>query len=247
MRKNLTLLKLTTSHCMQKIFFFLLCVATATLSFAQVRETVVLEPGVTSLEGLQGKVHQYPQFTQGVVHFKNGNRGKSRMNVSLFTGEILFLAASGDTLALSNEEDISFIEIGQDTFYFGAHQFLKQIKSFADVKIASFQKIKEIERRKTGGYGETLSGAVASWSFINIRKLFVELSPLEKIVLSKETTYYVGNTDNEFLPLNKGNILKAVPSARQKLAKNYLQKQTVDFNKPGEVETFLNWVYAQPV
>lgn len=222
-----------------RVHLFLLLAFSGYLAQAQNKQTIELLPGVTTLEALQSEVYMYPQFTDGVVAFKNGNSGKSKLNYCLLTNEMLFIGNQRDTLALSNEADIKLVQVGPDTFYFNGKHFIRQANNYGWMKTAQLKSIKEIGRRQTGAYGETVVGAAVNLSSMQISRLLVGLSSSEKIILQKETKYYVGSEANIFLPLNKANLLKLLPRYKQDVAAKYLKENEVDFNHFDQVSQML--------
>ena len=222
-----------------RICLLLALTLTVYLSQAQNKQTIELLPGVTTLEALQTEVYLYPQFTEGIVAFKNGKSGKSKLNYFLLNKEMLFIDNRRDTLALTNEPEIEMLLIGLDTFYYNGQHFIKQVSNYGWIKTAQLKSIKEIGRKQTGAYGETVTGAAVSLSSMQVSRLFVGLSNSEKIILQKETKYYIGNEGNFFLPLTKNNVMKLIPRYKQEAANKYLKENTVDFNHIDQVTQML--------
>ncbi|MGV3658503.1 MAG: hypothetical protein ACO1NX_11125 [Chitinophagaceae bacterium] len=206
---------------------------------AQYKETIELQPGTTILEALQGEVYLYPQYKEGVVQFKNGRQGKGRLNYCFMSDEMLFISPNKDTLALYNVAEISRISIGADTFYTHGKNFIKQLHHYGMLKTAAAKSIKEKGRKKVGSYGETVDGVAVSLTSIDVASRFVDLASTDKIILQKETRYFIANEANEFVPLNKNNLQRLLPAGQQGAAQSYLKEKNVDFNKREQVHEML--------
>ncbi|MGI8598977.1 MAG: hypothetical protein ACR2KB_06950 [Chitinophagaceae bacterium] len=227
---------------MLKRFFPLVIILLCYQVQAQEQETIELISAVTSLEEFEKEVYIYPKFTDGIVAFKNGRKSHGLFNYCLLTNEMLFVSTSNNILAIANENDVKLISIGKDTFYYNGTHFLIQAKNYGWIKTANFKSISEKGRKKIGAYGETVNGVAITLTSLPISKLFVELSSADKILLIKETRYYIGNELNEFLPLNKTNLLKLIPSDKQIAAIKYLKENKIDFTSFEQVDKLLSTI-----
>lgn len=223
---------------MRSLLYMALLFVCATAQ-AQEKEIIDLQPGITTVEALQGELYTYPQFREGIVIFKNGKGGKSQLNYCLLSKEMLYIDARRDTLALSNENDIKLVSFGKDTFYYNGKHFIQQTKNYGWLKIAQLKSIKEVDRKKLGGYGETVNGVAVSLTSLNASKLYVELGSTDKITLVKETRYFVSNGTNGFTTLNKNNVLKLLPADKVAAAYKYLNSNEVNFTIFSQVDRFL--------
>jgi hypothetical protein len=209
-------------------------------SQAQEPETIELVSAVTTLEEFEEEVYLYPKFIDGVVVFKNGRKSHGLFNYCMLTNEMLFVSTGNNVLAISNENDVKLVSIGKDTFYHNGTHFIMQAKNYGWIKTANFKSVKEKGRKKIGAYGETVNGVAISLTSLPISKLFVELSSSDKIFLLKTTRYYIGSESNEFLPLNKANLLKLIPTDKQDAAIKYLKDNKVDFTIYDQVDQLLS-------
>jgi hypothetical protein len=60
----------------------------------------------------------FTPFITGSVYFKDDTRAVAKMNYNRLYDEMLFLDPKGDTLALKDENNIKFIALDKDTFYY---------------------------------------------------------------------------------------------------------------------------------
>src|SRR5436305_8078222 len=74
----------------------------------------------------------YPQFTSGLVYFKDGKISKAQLNYNLLVEEMQFIDNGNDT-AIANEATIKFIAIDTDAFYYDK-AYLQTIMNTSSVK-----------------------------------------------------------------------------------------------------------------
>src|SRR5678815_1851635 len=87
--------------------------------FAQNNTTLIVKAGTSIEESVPTvDLYEYPQFTQGTVFFRDGKVSGGGMNYNRFLDAMQFITAKGDTFTLSNEKNITFINIGKDTFFY---------------------------------------------------------------------------------------------------------------------------------
>jgi hypothetical protein len=228
---------------MKNIYFVVaFTVLTVNAAVAQKTERIELTPGTTTIEALNGDIYIYPGFQNGVVAFKNGRSGKSKLNYCFLTNEMLFINARGDTLALTGENEINYLSIGTDTFYFDGTRFLKQEKNYNWIRTASFLTIKEINRKKKGGYGETIMGAATDYNSVSVSQLLYAVKSSDYVTMLKETSYYIADGSGQYTPLKKESFLKLVPAKKLPAVKEHLKKNNVDFGNIDQVDSLVKWI-----
>src|SRR5688500_7310083 len=94
----------------------ILCCAAATGQMSI--ERIYIKGGNSAWENYMKEIYLYPSFEGGIVEYKNGQRFKGTLNYNKVLGTIQFIDEKKDTLAITNEDSISFISIGNDVFIF---------------------------------------------------------------------------------------------------------------------------------
>jgi hypothetical protein len=155
---------------------------------------------------------------------------------------MLFINARGDTLALTGENEINYLSIGTDTFYFDGTRFLKQEKNYNWIRTASFLTIKEINRKKKGGYGETIMGAATDYNSVSVSQLLYAVKSSDYVTMLKETSYYIADGSGQYTPLKKESFLKLVPAKKLPAVKEHLKKNNVDFGNIDQVDSLVKWI-----
>src|SRR5262245_16348829 len=102
-----------------RVFLSLICVFSFALtSFSQEKKNYRVNPGQKVRDAIpMEEIFQYPSFSSGEVYFRNGSVTSAPLNYNNLFAEIQFIDAKKDTLSLSDEQTISYISIGADTFY----------------------------------------------------------------------------------------------------------------------------------
>src|SRR5215204_979164 len=109
-------------------------------------------------------IYIYPQFTHGKVFLRDGSKAVGKMNYNRLYGQMLFINAKGDTLALADEKNIKFIVIDRDTFYYG-EGYIRLLANNGITKLTEKQVWVLADIRKIGAHNRpTTTVAVTSLS-----------------------------------------------------------------------------------
>ncbi len=212
--------------------------------FAQGADRLKIKAG--GERGFAYKIYRYPNFVEAKVYFKSGAFGRSRMNFNLLLGEMHFIDARHDTLALSGLDKVDYIAIGADTFYYDAlnAEFLEQVASFDDAQLMVSKQYKYTATHKNAAYGQ-YSATQASTSLNNIQAdgRTVELSPDQYTHYIKSAKYYIKANGGDVVPATKGNFLK-VFSAHKNAIQDYIKANKTDFEKEEDIKSLLSFSSA---
>jgi hypothetical protein len=176
--------------------------------YAQKNQWTV-NPGESIREVLGDSViYRYPQFTRGTVYYKDGTVSHGTLNLNLLIDEMQFIAPSKDTLAIANENTISYITIQADTFYFDK-VYIELIYGNDAAKLGKHEIIKLNDITKEGAYGQMSStSSISTTNSFAINDQSYNLTEKKIITLKKETIFFIGDSLNNFLPAVKKNIYK---------------------------------------
>lgn len=209
--------------------------------FAQNDNTTV-KAGEKMNDAISAKVKfRYPEFVSGNVSFKDGTNSQAPLDFNLLNEEMQFINAKGDTLSLDNEATIKYITINNDTFYY-SKGYLELLAANFFVKLAKKQRLKIGDVRKIGGYDQASPvSAITSYSSINNGSQVTNLTQRADILLSKETTYFIGDNYNHFLPANKKNIMK-VFGKKEAVVDKFLEENTIKYNNPDDLKRLIDFL-----
>lgn len=220
-------------------FFLLLVAATGS---AQTYPTITVKSGTTIKESVPASdLYLYPQFTQGTVFFNTGKHSSAAMNYNRFLDEIQFIAAQGDTLSLANEEHITFVAIGTDSFFYDGG-YVKLESQTPAAKLGTKQLLRVIDKEKYGAYGmASPTTAIDNYdSFYDGRKNY-DLVIMQDLILARKQRYYIGTAGNRFALATKKNVLELFPSYSKSL-KNYFKTNSVAFTSKDDVEKLVQFI-----
>ncbi len=180
----------------------------------------------------------YPKFTDGTVCFRDGTRSNALLDYNLLTEEMQFIAPKGDTLAVANEATIKYITIGNDTFFYDK-AYMQLINGNNTAKLAKREALAMADVKKAGAYDQYSStSSITTVKSVSLQGRVTNLTESQEVTIIKQTTYYIGDTYNHFLPANKKNIIKLF-GKKQNAIEQYLKDNKVTFNKEEELKALI--------
>lgn len=210
--------------------------------FAQADERIVVKVGTTIRESASpADLYDYAQFTQGTVFFKNDKTASAALNYNRYLDEMQFITPKGDTLTLSNENEIAFISISKDTFFYD-QGYIKLVNNIANVKVGVKRRLRVIGKQKLGAYGMASStDATNSYSGITDGRKNYDLKVMEQLILERQVQYYFGYDNNHFVKPSKKSLINLSPKHEEDI-KDYLKENhlvTDDETKMDKLIQFL--------
>ena len=181
------------------------------------------------------QIYRFPNFKKGKVYFRDGRINSGDLNYNYLNGEIEFIAANGDTLAIIKDQalNIKYIELDSAIFYYDKTAYLEQVANFETGKILKRQEYRVSKREKIGGYEQpsSTSGIESYSSFSGGNAIMApKLTVREHITLVKPVQYFIGDEYNTFLPANKKNVLSLYQKNKRQI-EDYLRNNNVDYKK----------------
>lgn len=198
--------------------------------FAQTQKFYTIQPGGNLLDAVpQSEAYEFPQFEQGIVFLKNGINSTAKLNYHLIFEEILFIDANGDTVTIANPEEVKYIYIGKDQFYYAQNKFVKLDTTMGDIKLAVAGFFTTVNTKKIGAFGTNTEGAgVSQGGFIAPDGRKMNLTPNVITTIAYKKALFIGNRFNQFVPVNRKNIFSIYPEKENQL-KQYLDGNKVNF------------------
>jgi hypothetical protein len=180
----------------------------------------------------------YPKFTDGTVFFRDGTTSNALLDYNLLTEEMQFIAPKGDTLAVANEATIKYITIGSDTFYYDK-VYMQLVAGNTTAKLAKRDALAMADIKKAGAYDQYSStSSITTAKSVRLQDRVTDLTESQELTIVKQTTYYIGDTYNHFLPANKKNIIKLF-GKKQNAIEQYFKDNKVTFNKEEELKALI--------
>lgn len=228
---------------MKKTFIFSVCLALLSISLSAQTSTqrIYIKGGNSAWENFMKEIYRYNSFEEGIVEYKDGKRYKSSMNYNKVLGTIQFIDEKGDTLSISNEENIKSVSIGSDMFIFQPACLLT-LKSGEKATLYKRETVRIADKLKTGGYGiPNTAGTIESIDRLDTRVSYNQVDLNESLLISKVTTFYVENQKGELLAASKKNILSLYPKYDQDI-KNYIKSKSLDLTNEDQLITLAEFI-----
>ena len=228
---------------MKKLNLVLMCIVSLSISASAQTSTerVEIKGGSNAWENFMKEVYMYPSFEAGIVEYRDGKRYQGNLNYNKALGSIQFIDEKGDTLAVSNEETISSVNIGNDWFVYNP-ECLMALRTDGKVKLYKNVRLRVADRRKTGAFGISNSGGTIdainhsdSWLAQNM------LDVDESLLLSKVTTFYIQTERNEIVPASKKNILN-IFSRHEDEVKQFIKSNGIEFTRAADLEALTDYL-----
>jgi hypothetical protein len=221
---------------------FITLIATAlSLSGAAQQTLTVLAKGETTLEGSlpQEMMYAFENFREAKIVMNNGSETSTRVNINLYTGDVLFFTPSNQVLVLAYPLDVKNIVI-QNTNWIQIKGSFWEVKSTeGPVNLVAAKKTRIVNTRKEAGYGGTTStssvGRMSSFT-MNGGQNYTPLPVGE----------YDFKTDFEFMLANEktssfatAKTFKKFFPEKKKQIDEYLKTNEVNFQSEKDLIAFL--------
>jgi hypothetical protein len=214
----------------------------------QRKKFVTVQSGNNIMDVLpRAEIFLYPEFRSGKVFLRNSAGTEARLNYSRLVDEMHFIDQTGDTVALDNENNVKYLAVGRDTFFYD-NGYLRLISSGIFVKLAMKDVWVISQTRQRGAYNST-NNSVGMLSFKSVEEggRLYDLVVDEDIILKKEEKYYFVDNFNRFVVANKTNLLLLFPKEQQRIG-SYLKEHRINFKSRADLEKtvqFLEQTFQQ--
>jgi hypothetical protein len=186
-------------------------------------------------------IYKYAQFMPGTVYFKYGKASRSYLNFNRIIGEMQFLAPGNDTLSVANETSIKYIIIQTDTFYFDK-TYIEIIRSNATAKLGKLEIIKLADFKKEGAFGQmTSTSSIDAVNSFYTGSQTYKLTQKSAVTLRRKTIFFIGDSDNNFLPAVKKNINKMFGTKSAMLA-SFIKENKIAFSKEDDLIKLIDFL-----
>ncbi|MCU0341572.1 MAG: hypothetical protein MUE30_16975 [Spirosomaceae bacterium] len=192
--------------------------------------------------------YRYPQFKEGTVTFFNSSTANAKLNYNFQLGEVQFINLTRDTMSLANEQTIKQIQIADSHFYYDVtHGYVESVAEYSGVQLVVKEMFKVAAVEKMASMGK--SSATSSIKEINVlstgNSSVQKLASRGDVVLAKERTYFLRDTNNRFYKTTKAGFLKLFPK-NKKAIDVYLEEQKIDFSNPEDLKKALQYAAELP-
>jgi len=203
---------------------------------AQTNPVIIVKAGTKVMDYFPlNERYLYPEFVNGNVYFLNGSMSESKVNYNILYGEIEFLDSRGDTLVFINKDNIKYVKVGDDVFYYDK-VFFQMISNEKSIIVAQRHYIEYLGSEKIGAYGMSSStSSIDSYRAYEMGGTFYKLTVAEDTKFRETTEYYISLNGKEFFPFLKRNVNKLFPEHKKSI-KSFMKASDIDL---GEKEDLL--------
>jgi hypothetical protein len=183
--------------------------------------------------------YRFPEFTKGVVLFKNGAYAEPKLNYNFLSGNMEY-AESQDTLNIGNPEEIMLIVISEDTFFYD-QGYLELICS-GNVRVAMKQyfELKEVLKKDSYGYASS-NAATESYSMLETQYKSYKLITSEDRIFERIVKYYLAVSSSGFVPFTRKKAIQLFPQKKDAI-QDYLRLYKVDFDSGDDLLRFAGFL-----
>ncbi|WP_159473753.1 hypothetical protein [Dyadobacter sp. 3J3] len=182
--------------------------------------------------------YQYPDFEFGRLSYINGKYAVSKLNYCYLLGEIMFINAQGDTLAIADNNKIKFADIGNARFYpVPENGFVEVIEDFGTVLLTKKTQYQKHGIEKKGAYQNSneIGSIYNASTFTDITGRTTMLPASNTVLLKTMTTYLFMDINRRFSKASKTSLLK-IFSKNKNGIEEYLDGQKIDFNNEEDLK-----------
>lgn len=208
--------------------------------FCQQRETIVVNPVKQNEDEVYKRMYQYPQFVNGQAIYENGDVVSSKLNYNYLLNQVYFINPRGDTLQLINGADFKMIVIDVDTFYYYNKQYIQQVSHYPTYNLLKKRTLQNSGSEKKGAYGTySSSSAITNVSTMpETGNPTVHFLSDENISFEFKETFFFSGKYGKLYPATKKGANELFGKYEKEL-KQFLSKNSIDFNKKEDLEKLL--------
>lgn len=212
---------------MKKFLFLSFAVFFAAAVFGQSTEIITVK-GSNAHDFLATKTYKYPNFIQSSIYFKKGEKALAKVNYNYILGGMQYINEHKDTLLLDNVDDLNYIAIATDTFFYD-NGYLEWMASSPNNKLARRVSLTILGAQTVGAFGSTNNTAKVE----GIGTLYTTgLDVNEDMKFKKSVSYFIRGAKGDFMPASKGNFEDVFPNVD---ISSYVKENKLNLKKEGDV------------
>ncbi len=217
-----------------------LCIFCVAKGFAQTEKMYSIKRGEVPDKVIPREaIYLLPDFTKGIVFFKDGSSSTQRFNYNSLLDEMHFINGQGDTLAIADAALINSVEIDSIKFYYDSG-YIQQVFTQGNYKLAIKHIWKQIPGKKDVGYNMgSDAGSIETYSvMVNVNGPIGKLRVPKDVLFKNDNAFYIGDRFNHFHKANKKNMDALF---KDKHIAQYLEEHKIDFNKEEDLKALLQF------
>lgn len=182
-----------------------------------------------------------PDFTAGMVVFKDGRTANAPLNISTITQKLLFISPDGEIQEVVNQNNIDRVSVKGYSFVQTSQGFVELLDMVGDVVLGCVKRVKFLESEKKGAFGTSaVTTSVTTISSISTEGQRYELAQHVNTPYTYRVTPYLGR-NGKFSYATKRYMMKCFPSKKNEI-EAYLKENKVDFENMDDVRALFEYL-----
>ena len=227
---------------MKKPLLILLILFSVSSAYSQQKKTV-LAKGETPLEGVlpYEMLYSFTDFTDAIIIKKDASETIARININLFTGDILFLSPINQILVIAYPEKIARILMNNSVWLAVDDSFGKVVMSFENFSLVKLKKTRITDTRKESGFGgmSSTTSSRSGIAFTPDNQGSIAL-PVGEYDFETNTTFRLVSGSKVIIANAQG--YKRLFSDKKKKIKEYLKANSIDFDNEKDQLKLIAWI-----
>ena len=198
---------------------------------------VTQDQDINENELLRNAVYIFPEFSDGIIYFKNGTANKSKFNYNTLHGEMQFLD-NEKVLSLANPQSVNYVIINKKVFYYmsGTH-FAELLLDNDNIKLCVKRSTKLADIQAKGAYGTT-NVTSSIWAVVPTQQY--DIGILRDLVYKIEDEFYLEN-NRKFTKINNGkSFIKAFPQFKNEINR-FVESNKTNFKNEKDLIKLTNY------
>jgi hypothetical protein len=184
-------------------------------------------------------LYAFNEYREATLVRKDGVENKTRININLFTGDILFLSAGNQILVLAYPDDIARIIMEKSVWLPIENSYGEVLSTDGQYSIIRIKKTRITDTRRESGFGgmssTTSTRAVTAFTPDNHGQVAL---PLGEYDFETASTFRLVAGKQKVVADAKG--FRKVFSDKKKSITSYLKSNPVDFKNEADVIDFFH-------
>ncbi len=210
---------------------------------AQNREVIE----ATSGENLADKVsthmqYRFPEFMKGIVYYKFASPVEGKLNYNMLLGEMQFVDANDQVLALAYIEDVLMVKIDDKNFYpLNNNEFTEELLSTPKMQLRVRHKGSATSHGKKGAFGITsTTSSIQSYGSIQTEGRAHQLSITDDVLITLSNFYYLVVGNKQILIKNVKTFTKQFPGHKAQI-EEFVKSHNTRFNNEADLKAMVEY------
>jgi hypothetical protein len=190
-------------------------------------------------------VYMYPEFQKGTILYSDMSTSEGTINLYLIGSDVHFIAPTGDTLVMKDQDDARILSIGRDTYVRHDKSWVRLLAVKGALAIGIRTSVNIEQEQKTGAYGM----ADATSSISNVSALYdVPSSSAQTVYLKslRNIPYKVNHDallyDGTKLYLSTRRNYRRLFPDKKDLVNQFIKDNKLDLNKAQDALQLFNFL-----